>query len=109
MRQATYLLANSYVKLSNPRVISRSHQEKYDLLVTAATDPYTQCGFRKLVCISHIEDFLITHLPNKYLGQLGVEFNELQTQLDALAEIESVYAPPQCYWQPRPSPAFAMV
>src|SRR5579864_6254290 len=28
------------------------HQGKYDLLCSAATDPYTQCGFTKVICIS---------------------------------------------------------
>jgi len=40
------------------------HEGKYDLLCTAATDPYTQCGFKKMVCISHLEDFTVLHLPN---------------------------------------------
>jgi 2-polyprenyl-3-methyl-5-hydroxy-6-metoxy-1,4-benzoquinol methylase len=92
---ASYILTREQLRkaIKSKGYLVDPHQEKYDLLVTAATDPYTQCGFRKLVCISHIEDFLITHLPNKYLGQLGVEFNELQTQLDALAEIESGLRP----------------
>jgi 2-polyprenyl-3-methyl-5-hydroxy-6-metoxy-1,4-benzoquinol methylase len=61
------------------------HQEKYDLLCTAATDPYTQCGLRRLICISRLEDFLIHHLPNKYVGSaFGVDGPELHRQIDAL-------------------------
>lgn len=41
-----------------------AHEGKYDMLCTAATDPYTQCGFKKMVCISHLEDFTVRHLPN---------------------------------------------
>jgi SAM-dependent methyltransferase len=63
------------------------HESKYDLLVTAATDPYTQCGLRKLICISHIESFLIAHLPNKYIGHFGVDHNALERQTCALMEI----------------------
>lgn len=63
------------------------HEDKYDLLVTAATDPYTQCGFRKLICISNIERFLIAHLPNKYIGMYGLEMGHSDILLGALAEI----------------------
>lgn len=60
------------------------HSEKYDLLVTAATDPYTQCGFRKMLCVSHLEDFTVPHLPNKYVGIYGVEANEFMKQVETL-------------------------
>jgi 2-polyprenyl-3-methyl-5-hydroxy-6-metoxy-1,4-benzoquinol methylase len=64
------------------------HQAKYDLLCTAATDPYTQCGLRKLICISRLEDFLVHHLPNKYVGSaFGVDDPELQRQIGALRRI----------------------
>lgn len=61
------------------------HEHKYSLLETAATDPYTQCGFRKVICVSHFEDFLVHHLPNKYVGsQLGVDDRVFRKQIDAL-------------------------
>lgn len=63
------------------------HQEHYDLLCTAATDPYTQCGLTKVVCISHIEDFLLHHLPNLYVEQRGVLVSEMKTQIDALLAV----------------------
>jgi 2-polyprenyl-3-methyl-5-hydroxy-6-metoxy-1,4-benzoquinol methylase len=64
------------------------HQGKYDLLCTAATDPYTQCGLRKLICISRLEDFLLHHLPNKYVGStFGVDGPELDRQITALRRI----------------------
>jgi 2-polyprenyl-3-methyl-5-hydroxy-6-metoxy-1,4-benzoquinol methylase len=64
------------------------HSNKYDLLCTAATDPYTQCGFQKLVCISHLDDFLIHHLPNKYVGtSFGVDDHELRRQVEILLRI----------------------
>lgn len=61
---------------------------RYDLLCTAATDPYTQCGFEKLICISQIDDFLIHHLPNRYVGSVyGVDGPELRRQLEQLKRI----------------------
>jgi len=63
------------------------HKGRYDLLCTAATDPYTQCGFTKVICISHIQDFLVHHLPNVYAGKLGLCFSELILQINALQSI----------------------
>lgn len=63
------------------------HAEKYDLLVTAATDPYTQCGFKKLLCVSHLDDFTVPHLPDKYVGIYGVEVDEFLGQVQALLSL----------------------
>jgi SAM-dependent methyltransferase len=64
------------------------HAGKYDLLCTAATDPYTQCGLEKLICVSRLEDFLIHHLPNRYVGtSFGVSDSELRRQVEVLLRI----------------------
>ena len=62
------------------------HEGKYDLLVSAATDPYTQCGFRKLVCISQLSRFTCQHLTNRYIGRTGISAQLLAPQLAALME-----------------------
>lgn len=63
------------------------HEWKYDLLCTAATDPYTQCGFTKLIPISHLDDFTVHHLTNKYVGKMGVDGCEMQAQVDMLLRL----------------------
>lgn len=63
------------------------HRGRYDLSCAAATDPYTQCGFRRVVCISHIQDFELHHLPNAYLNRIGLGETEYRLQLGALFEI----------------------
>lgn len=45
----------------------------YDMLVTAATEPYTNCGAKKVICISRLDDFSVHHLPNVYCGRVGIE------------------------------------
>lgn len=66
------------------------HRFEYDLACTAATDPYTQCGFTKLICVSRFEDFLVHHLPNRYVEVgFGVSGRELRRQLDTLLRISS--------------------
>ena len=63
------------------------HAGRYDMLVTAATDVYTQCGMTKLLCIEHIEDQLVHHMPNVYLGRLGVDEKSFRSQLEALLDL----------------------
>lgn len=66
------------------------HDERYDLLVSAATDPYTRCGFTKLICVSHLEQFTVRHLPNKkYKGRPYEEKSEFHKQIEALIELEN--------------------
>lgn len=60
------------------------HQESYDLLCTAATDPYTQCGLKKVICISQLDQFTVHHLPNKYLDRMGTSSAEVKRQIDVL-------------------------
>jgi SAM-dependent methyltransferase len=63
------------------------HEWKYDLLCSAATDPYTQCGFTKLIPISHLGDFTVQHLSNKYVDRLGVDEPELRAQVDTMLRL----------------------
>lgn len=88
---ACYLLTREQLQaaIASGGFLVEPHQEKYDLLVTAATDPYTQCGFTKVICVSHLEDFCLRHLPNQYLGKMGISSADMQRQLDALMSIVS--------------------
>jgi len=84
---ACYLMTRCQLKeaIASGGFLVPPHEGKYDLLVTAGTDPYTQCGFTKLVCISHFEDFLVAHLPNRYAGtELGQDAPEFYRQIAAL-------------------------
>lgn len=63
---------------------------RYDMLVTAATDPYTECGMTKVVCISRMEEFCLHHLPNVYCGKLGLDVELGNLEIRKLA----VYADP---------------
>jgi 2-polyprenyl-3-methyl-5-hydroxy-6-metoxy-1,4-benzoquinol methylase len=63
------------------------HEGKYDMLCSAATDPYTQCGMRNVLCLSAIDDFMLHHLPDKYIGKFGVNDEKLHKQIDRLLEL----------------------
>jgi 2-polyprenyl-3-methyl-5-hydroxy-6-metoxy-1,4-benzoquinol methylase len=59
----------------------------YDMLCTAATDPYTNCGFRKVICLSSLDDFLIHHMSNRYVNQLGLSLDDVREQVQTLLRI----------------------
>jgi len=86
---ACYILTRKHLQraIDSGRFLVGPHRENYDLLCTAATDPYTQCGFEKLICISNLDRFLVHHLPNKYIGKYGVDEAAFQKQIDVLMAI----------------------
>lgn len=86
LHAACYILTRDQLKkcIVSGNFLVEPYEAEYDMLCTAATDPYTRCGFTKVVCISHIEDFLLHHLPNVYCGKLGCTIDELKLQLAAL-------------------------
>lgn len=86
---AFYVLTQSQLRkcIRSGGFLVDPHEGKYDLPCSAATDPYTQCGFEKLVPISHLDNFTIHHLSNKYIGKMGVDGPELDRQIDTLLHI----------------------
>src|SRR4030095_851772 len=63
------------------------HGGRYGLLGAAATDPYPQCGFRKMIAVSHLDEFTLPHLPNKYIGKLGLPKPDFELQLEVLRNL----------------------
>ena len=61
---------------------------RYSLPETAATTPYTHCGFRKVLCISALEEFLVHHMPNRYADGLPVTLAGFKGQIQTLLEIQ---------------------
>lgn len=86
---AFYLLTQEQLRkaIASGGFLCAPHEGKYDLLCTAATDPYTQCGFRKVVCVSEFDQFLIHHLSNRYAGHYGQPLGVFRGQIQTLLEI----------------------
>ncbi|MEM7546731.1 MAG: methyltransferase domain-containing protein [Pseudomonadota bacterium] len=63
------------------------HEGLYDMLCSAATDPYVRCGLTKLVCVSDLDAFSLRHLPDIYLGRIGMVQAELDILLGRLLEM----------------------
>lgn len=86
---ACYILTKSQLQaaIRSGGFLVGIHEEKYDLLCTAATDPYTQCGMTKLIPVSRVSDFCVHHMSNKYIGKMGIEEAEVQSQIAAILRI----------------------
>jgi len=79
--------------ISSSGFLVAPHSGRYGMLESGATDPYSQCGFTKVIRIDAIDDFLLHHLPNVYLGRMGIDETEFRAQLEALVRIERGEAP----------------
>ena len=88
---ASYILTRHQLRraIASGGFLVAPYEGKYDLLCTAATDPYTRCGLKKMICISSLDDFLVHHLSNRYVGKYGLEKADFYRQIDALLRIKN--------------------
>jgi len=87
---AFYIVTREQLRraISSGGFLREPYAEKYDMLCTAATDPYTGCGFRKQICVSRLDDFLVHHMSNRYAGRMGVPRAAVEAQIETLRQIE---------------------
>ena len=88
---ACYLLTRDHLKraIHSGGFLVAPHENRYDMLCAAATDPYTQCGFRKMVCLSRLTDFTVYHLPNnKYAVRPYRASSVFYRQIEALLDLQ---------------------
>lgn len=80
---ALYLLTQAQLQkaILSGNFLRQPCEDRHDMLCTAATDPYTVCGFRKVICLSALEDFLVHHMSNRYAGSWGVPLSEFKHQV----------------------------
>jgi SAM-dependent methyltransferase len=86
---AFYILTQAQLRraIASGGFLRDPYEGRYDMLCTAATDPYTCCGFRKVICVSALDKFLIHHLPNRYAGRVGLRLSEFEAQIQILMAI----------------------
>lgn len=88
---AFYILTQTQLRraIASGGFLRSPYASRYDMACTAATDPYTSCGFRKVICISALHEFTIHHLPNRYAGKIGLGNNSFKEQIQTLLDIRS--------------------
>jgi SAM-dependent methyltransferase len=90
-QSASYVLTARHLRhaIESGGFLVEPHEGRYGLCESAANDPYTQCGFRKMICLSHLDDFLIRHLPGiKFASRPFSARSEFCRQIDALLRVE---------------------
>jgi SAM-dependent methyltransferase len=92
---ACYILTQTQLRkaLASGGFLMPPHSGRYDLLCCASTDPYLQCGFKRVICLSHLQGFELHHLPNKYLNIYGLHEHKFKLQTEALLEIQEQKRP----------------
>jgi hypothetical protein len=91
LHSACFILTRAQLRkaIASGGFLVEPYAGRFDMLCTAATDPYTHCGFRRLLPISRLEDFELHHLPNVYLGRTGVPAALFHEQIEALRRIQA--------------------
>src|SRR5208337_3655915 len=86
-----YILTRSQLKraIASGGYLVPVHEGTYGLPETAATGAYTHSGFRKVICISSLERFLIRHMDDKYVGLHDVSLPLFKEQIHTLNQIAS--------------------
>jgi 2-polyprenyl-3-methyl-5-hydroxy-6-metoxy-1,4-benzoquinol methylase len=86
---ACYMLSREQLRrcIKSGGFLVQPHEDRYDLLCAAATDPYARCGFRKLICVSDLDNFLLPHLSNKYIAKCSLPGPDFRRQVAALLQI----------------------
>ena len=86
-----YMLTQSQLRraIASGGYLCSPYEGRYGMLETAATDPYTCCGFRKVICISALDEFLIHHMPNRYVGVMGIPLTAFREQIQTLSDIQN--------------------
>lgn len=80
---ACYILTRAQLRraIDSGGYLVGPHQGRYCLPETAATDPFTQCGLKKVICISHLSNMLVHHLPNNYVRRDGIDEKDFDRQV----------------------------
>jgi SAM-dependent methyltransferase len=84
-----YILTNHQLRsaIASGRYLAEPYHGRYDMLESAATHVYVNCGFRKVICISDLDSFLVHHMPNKYIGHVGTPIAVFREQIETLTQV----------------------
>ena len=78
---ASYMLTREQLKrvVASGGYLREPYEGRYEMRESAATDPYTGCGFRKVLCVSNIEGFSVHHLSDRYVDQWCVSLETIRS------------------------------
>lgn len=73
VHQATFVLTKKQLHkaINEMDFLTPNYRSGYTIKCAVNTDVYLRPKWRKVLCLSHWEDFLIQHLPQRYLSNQG--------------------------------------
>jgi 2-polyprenyl-3-methyl-5-hydroxy-6-metoxy-1,4-benzoquinol methylase len=90
---ASYLLSRSqlHIAINSGNYALTPQRSRYDILESAACDPFVYCGLTKVMCISQLDRFLVHHQSNKSVVLKRFDFpkEEVESQIKALMQVEA--------------------
>jgi len=89
------IASGRFLEVSSPRFI----------LEQASSGVFDHCGLRRLIPVSRLDDVLLHHMSNKYVGKLGVPKAEVDRQVQMIRRIAAGEVEPRVL-APR-APAFS--
>ncbi|NNC87722.1 MAG: class I SAM-dependent methyltransferase [Akkermansiaceae bacterium] len=92
---ACYAITRDQLKraIASGGYLQGPREGRYDMLCTASTEPYTNCGMTKVLAVSHLDDFLLHHLPDRYVGKMGLSLEKFARQTGTLRRIADGHHP----------------
>jgi 2-polyprenyl-3-methyl-5-hydroxy-6-metoxy-1,4-benzoquinol methylase len=86
---AFYMVTQAQLKraIASGGFVRAPYKGRFDMLCTAGTNIYTNCGLIKVMSLSAIEDFLLHHLPNRYAGRVGLSLDMFKMQMQTLINV----------------------
>ena len=86
---AFYMVTQAQLKraIASGGFVRAPYKGRFDMLCTAGTNIYTNCGLTKVMSLSAIEDFLLHHLPNRYAGRVGLSLDMFKMQIQTLINV----------------------
>lgn len=90
LHSATYMLTRAHLAraIDSGRFLNEHTRARgYGTLEAATTHLYLECGLRKWLPVERLDDFLLNHLPNTYVGKLGTPIDEVKIHAQALARV----------------------
>jgi 2-polyprenyl-3-methyl-5-hydroxy-6-metoxy-1,4-benzoquinol methylase len=87
----SYILTQSHLSIAiqSNNYCLLPKRSRYGIIESSVCDVFYDCNLKLMTCISHIDQFLIHHMSNRFLGHFGITKEQLKREIEALLDIEA--------------------
>ena len=87
----SYILAKSHLSIAiqsnNYSLVPK--RSRCGVIESSVSDVFYDCNLKLEICISDMDNFLIHHMSDRFVGNLGITRKQLQENIDALMDIHA--------------------